>query len=404
MKKILTLLAATLSVAACIYPYDPELDEAPEGVLSVDGNICIGGTSTVRLGTLASLWVNGSASRANLSGAQVWVEDDAGNRYEGKGSLPSGWEYFGNSMNLINPFFTIDTREAPQDRRYRLRIEALGESYASEWNEAPAPPDIREISFTADEDNVFVGVSLDGGENGTGYALLSYEETWTFHADYYPSYEVTYNEELGEWEIAGGTPDMSRYWCWQTRTNNRPLPMDYTGRTESGLSGFPLLSFPRTNNRNHRRYCVSVTASTISKETYRFLHNLDVNTDGGDNLFTPNPGEIAGNLRCESDPEKTVLGYAILSQAVTKRSYLDSRYYITSPPYSLLYLLPDQYETYLSMGYLPLAENLNLGLGATMPGVSENPEGPYGWGRPFCYDCTAAGGTLDKPDFWSETD
>ena len=47
MKKILALLAASMGVAACIYPYDPELDEAPEGVLAVDGNICIGGTSTV---------------------------------------------------------------------------------------------------------------------------------------------------------------------------------------------------------------------------------------------------------------------------------------------------------------------------------------------------------------------
>ena len=55
MKKILALLAASLSVAACIYPYDPELDEAPDGVLSVDANICIGGTSTVRLGTLISM-------------------------------------------------------------------------------------------------------------------------------------------------------------------------------------------------------------------------------------------------------------------------------------------------------------------------------------------------------------
>ena len=39
MRKILTLLAVTLCAAACIYPYTPELEEAPEGVLTVDGNV-----------------------------------------------------------------------------------------------------------------------------------------------------------------------------------------------------------------------------------------------------------------------------------------------------------------------------------------------------------------------------
>ena len=394
MKKILALLAASLSVAACIYPYDPELDEAPEGVLSVDANICIGGTSTVRLGTLISMWDRSGSGWVDLYGAHVWVEDEAGNTYEGKPGYPD--MVYGINYMMGLPFFTIDTENAPLDRRYRLRIDALGESYESDWSECIDPPVIREIGFVADEEKVTVNVSVDGGESGTGYVLLTYEEDWMFHVDYFPSYVVVHDEEADTWNVMEGSSDFSKYWCFRSTKSNRTVPVDYTGRTEEGFTDFPLLSFARKDNRNHRRYCVSVKASTISRETYRFIHNLDENSEGGDNLFTPNPGEIAGNLHCESNPEKSVLGYAIFSRAATRRAYLGNDFYIPIPAYPLLYPLPDNYGYLYQSGFLPLEEHLGE--------YDTTKEGPYGWGPKYCYDCTAAGGTLEKPDFWSETE
>ena len=139
-----------------------------------------------------------------------------------------------------------------------------------------------------------------------------------------------------------------------------------------------------------------MTASSISKDTYRFLHNLDENTNGGDNLFTPNPGEIAGNIRCESNPERMALGYAVFSRAARKRAFLDSRYYLPSPKISLQYPLVENYYNFWKSGFLPLEEHLGE--------YDPSEEGPYGWGARNCYDCTAAGGTLEKPDYWNETE
>ena len=394
MKKFLYLMAAAVCATACIYPYDPELDEAPEGVLSVDATICIGGTSTVRLGTLISMWDSGFDRREDLSDARVWVEDDAGVEYPGT-SKATGFP--GYDIFIWNPLFTIPTENAPLDRRYRLRIEALGETYGSDWNEPLSPPVIRNIGFSANDEVVTVDVSMDGGENGTGYALLSYEETWEFNADYIPGlYQVNYDEASGLVSVVQGLPDLSHYRCWRTTTDNRTTPIDYTGRTESGITGFPLFVFPRRDKRNQIRYCISVTASSISKDTYRFLHNLDENTNGGDNLFTPNPGEIAGNIRCESNPERTALGYAVFSRAARKRAFLDSRYYLPSPKISLQYPLVENYYNFWKSGFLPLEEHLGE--------YDPSKEGPYGWGARNCYDCTAAGGTLEKPDYWNETE
>ena len=215
------------------------------------------------------------------------------------------------------------------------------------------------------------------------------------HADYPLDYQVTYDSMT---DMVAISPlilsDYSRYWCWQSVSTGRVYPVDYTGRTESGLSGYPLASFSRRDNRNHRRYCINVTARSISKDSYRFLRNLEENTDGGDNLFTPNPGEIAGNLRCESNPERTVLGYALFSFATSKRAFLDSRYLKPSPPAALDYPLANFYTGLWKIGYLPLVEN--------KPGYDPKVEGPYGWGPRRCYDCTAAGGTKTKPDDWDE--
>ena len=395
MRKILSILALSWCAAACIYPYTPELDEAPEGILSVDANISIGDVSTVRLGTLMSLYHGSEMVFPDLTNAKVWLEDDAGTTYPGKLDYKAyGYDHVGAYHPGIGSLFTIPTENVPGDRSYRLCIEALGAKYVSDWAVGAEPPVIKNISFSAENDNVTVHVSVDGGDNGSGYLLLSYDETWEFHVDYFPSYKVTYDEEMNRVFIQEALDgiDMSKYWCWKSADNGRSYPVDYTSMSTTGIIDYPLFHFDRRSNRNHKRYCVNIKAKSISKETYRFLKNLEENTNGGDNLFTPTPGEIAGNIRCESDPERLVLGYVLFSKATTKRGWLDRRYYRPQAPTSLDYILEELYVPFYKSGFLPLEKQENPPEGM----------GPYGWGSPRCYDCTQDGGTLNRPDFWED--
>lgn len=392
MKKNLSLLALFLCATACIYPYTPELDEAPEGVLAVDANISIGDVSSVRLSSLRSVWPSDNAFYPDLSGVQVWVEDETGVTYPG---VPDP-AYFGYYDFIFpgNALYTIATENAPADRRYRLCIKTPDAQYASDWSDIAAPPVIKGIDFSADDTAVSVNVSVDGGPDATGYFLLSYDETWEFHADYVPRFAVTVRGSRVS--IEETYPDYSRYWCWKSSNNNRIYPVDYTAMSESGVTSWPLTRFSRRDDRNHRRYCVTVKARTVSKETYRFLKNLEANTGAGDNLFTPTPGELPSNLHCESDPERTVLGYVLFSQTTQKRAWLDSRYQQLAKLRSLLYPEEDQFKEFYETGFLPLEELL--------PEQIQEGMGPYGWGAPYCYDCTAAGGTQRKPDFWDDAE
>ena len=398
MKKHLsTILAFCFSVTACIYPYTPELDEAPEGILAVDANITIGDVSTVRLGGLYSLYPSEISQSPNFSDAKVWLEDDAGGTYRGDLAYGGNSVYGGYYVDLRAPVFNIDTENAPGDRRYRLFIEALGATYTSDWSDVGEPPVISDIQFLADDENVTVAVSLEGGPDATGYALLSFDETWRFHVDYIPQYTVTPRIDWsGNWTISveDTGPDQSKYFCWRSLDNQRSYPVDYTSMTGAGVTNWPLHKFLRTDSRNHQRYCVNVKARTISKSTYRFLKNLEDTSSGGDNLFTPTPGEIASNMHCESDPDRMVLGYVIFSKCVSKRGWLDSRYlkYRPGSAYVLQWITPDLYKMYYDSGF-------------TVLDYTDTPregEGPYGWGPPQCYDCVAAGGTLTRPDFWED--
>lgn len=410
MKKSLFLLAVLACMTACIYPYKPDMEDAPEGILVVDGTLEIGETSTVQIGTMVSLWPKKKNPEENsddvkyytkaaygqgLGVERVWAEDETGSVYEGS-PLPPSRDPSDPSASWMTPY-TLHTEEAPASRSYRVCVQADGRLYASDWIKPLAPPVIKKITFKSDKKDVRVNLSLDGGADATGYVLFSFEETWRFHTDWYPNYEYiprtnTVEERTLPWD---------RYWCWKTENSFRQVPVDYSHMSASELREYPLHHFARTDSRNHQRYSILVKAKTIDKDTYRFLSHLEELDRSGDGLFTPNPGEIKGNLRCETEPERMVLGYVTVGTSTSRRVYCGSQYLIKQSPNAIDLAYPTQrplmpgspsWPDFYAMGYQPLIEN-HLEDGDT-------DKGPYGWGWPSCYDCVAAGGTLIAPDFW----
>jgi hypothetical protein len=162
---------------------------------------------------------------------------------------------------------------------------------------------------------------------------------------------------------------------------------------QEGSIQIPFNYFTRTNNRNHRRYSVLLIARNISEEEYRYRYNLQNNKEGGNDIFTPNPGQMQGNIRCVSDETLPVMGYVAISHASTLRGWMDNSYYIATSPNEekLIILEPELYmDYYWKLEYRPV-KNVNLEEGSGL-----------GWGPARCVDCLYDGGTLEKPDFWDE--
>jgi len=376
--KFLSLASALLAglfTFSCTYPYDPEISTETERVLVVDGEILVGGESTLRLTYMTSLSdLSGNALHPQARG---WIEDSEGNRYEPV--------YQGLTSTI-----SIPTQEAVAGRKYRAIIEADGERYVSDWVKAHKAPTIKKIHFAAGEDYVSVYADVDAGKSQTGYMGFSYEETWHFHSDYIPDYLVnptnwTYSQLMTTWPY---------YWCYRTVVAPSRVLLDYSAMTGSGTKNFQVTSFLRSDSRNHDRYSILIRAYSLSRDAYLYNKQMQELSDLGGDLFSPEPGMMQGNLVCETTPERKVFGLVLAAEVTEKRAFLDSRY-LREPRQDDSFMISpetdeDKYNYYYIMNYRPIKY-------ITLEGQMV-----MGWGPHRCTNCLEAGGTQERPDFWDE--
>ena len=374
MKKILYTLALLGTVTSCIYSYDPDLESNEvNDILVVDGEIILGGTSVINLSRITPL----TGEDPGTPKGTAWVEDDAGSRFESSATATSTIE--------------IPTETAALGHNYRAHILVGGEEYVSEWLTPKPAPEIQGISFSTSNNQVYVLLTMDAGEEGTGYIGLTFEETWEFHSDF----ETEYMIDPNTWMFLPMMGEYPYYWCWQTGRSKDMTLVDYTMLKSRQINNRNVLSFSRYSNRNHKKYSILVKARTLSQEAYAYRNYIqDLSNVGGD-LFTPEPGTLKGNLHCESNEDLRVVGLVNAATISSKRAFMGASYLLPrKPDESILTLLtPDQYPYYYNtLNYRPVKDiNRDSGSGV-------------GWGPERCINCIVAGGTQEKPDFWDDVE
>lgn len=392
MKKTATIiLLAVMQLAfSCVYPYDTQLEGEDMDIVVLEGDIVIGGNSSVRISKVNTFSDENSYGEIKAVGS-AWVEDDQGTIYK-----PSSGDNTG--------YMVIPTENAVPGRKHRIKAQVEGKTYVSDWIESLTPPGIEDISFSLSKDSTMVEVraTLLPGSEGTGYIGLSFEETWEFHT----AYECKYELDTLSWEVSERRSPYPNYWCWRSNNSAGLTLLDYTEIGIDKVEEFLVQSFLRTNERNHRRYSVKVNAVTLPAATYRYLKNLEDITNGSGSLFSPNPGEMSSNIACESDPDRRVMGYVVSSLQTSSRAFLDSRYYSPTTPYTGYLYIPERtmatppdmelFEFEYSLGSYPV-DFMSLPRGEN----GQDVEGVY-WGPFRCVDCIADGGTKQKPDFWDQ--
>ena len=370
---IIAILAA--AVSSCVYPYElPELTRE-QAFLVVDGSIVVGKEASLRIS-----WMNkDGVSYSYTNPDEWWVEDENGTRY-----IPERGKQW------------IDLSQAPTDRSYRMVVKTEGKTYSSSLEKGIDKPMIESIDFGTDEARVYCNVSLKESDTGTGYVALSFEEIWQFHAQYPDQYELK-EIEPGSEETPGvyvvlerEKPYEARYWCWRYSNTGQETLVDLTNLS-GAAKDYRLTSFARNGERNHGDYTIKVHARSISEAEYRFRRNLE-SSSMGFNLFTPNPGEVAGNVRCEEDPSQRVMGYVTLSLFTSQEAHLDARFYRYTDPGTAGFVEPAPYEYWLyyyEYRFRPIVPDYS----------SDDMNIPILWGPARCIDCVEDGGSLEKPSF-----
>ena len=362
MKRAISILTLAWMTLSCVYPYKaPEISEEGNNYLVVDGSIIVGKYATLKLGHMNHY--------ASTLPDDWWVEDETGVQYHPR-----------------NMGDNVDLSTAPADRSYRMVVKADGKTYSSSFEKGLERPRLHDVTFEANENEVFVNVSFSEGSEGTGFVALSFEEIYKFHTLFIDAFDV--DTEI--WAPVKRTkPDYSRYYCWRYLRSNKETLVDLT-HLGGTAKDYPITFFMRGGEENHGDYTIKISARSVSDAEYRFQKNIETTT-GGYNLFSPNPGEIAGNVRCEEDPSLPVLGYVTLSLASSIEGHLDDRFYVPISINKEGYIVPTAEEIptfYLDLKYWPLFEEKN-----------DNMSTDIYWGPRRCIDCVADGGSLEKPSF-----
>lgn len=368
MRKTINYILVSLLLTGCIYPYTPELDEAVNQDLVIDATILLGNRSSVNLSYLQPLEVGQRSANVGYPSATVYLEDEAGNLYNATGN---------------DGYYSLNVPESAVGK-CRLTVICKEKVYRSQWVTPVEPPKIKGVSFSASDDLVYVKLSMEDEGNGFGYASVQYDEIWHFHADYVRAY--SYDPESNS-VSALMRPDMSRYWCWMKLCSQDQTTVDYTAM-DGKVQEFVFQRFLRSNYRSQDEYNIQVKVWNLTADQYKYLKQQEDNASIGGNLFSPEPGEVRGNIFCETDPDTRVYGYVNISKVAVAAATLPGSYNKWRPAYQLWEISKEEWNKYYLKDFMPVEEI-----------ISQNGGTVVGWGHARCFDCIAAGGTLEKPVF-----
>lgn len=382
-RNFLIFVFVLLVSSACKEPYWPEMNIA-ENILVVDGSITNEpGPYTVRLSFSSNI---DSARFIPVSNCRVFITDDLGHSVE---------------LSEDNPGIYITTEPNYQGevgRQYKLQIITPDErEYESSFQELLAPVGIDSVyaeteyrqdpAYDYDLAGYQFYVDTKIAEKDTNYCLLRAYATYHYKSDFTIRwyYDGTLNWFHG--------PD-SLLNCWKTYTVGKIFTLETASLSVPQIKRYPL-HFVNTETRELSiRYSLLVKQYTTGKEAYTYWNGLgDLNNDN-ESLYSIQPYQLRSNVKNIRDEQDPVLGYFIVAGVAEKRIFVDRPPYPVQMHYSVCQLNESHFQAYgeLSMAdasFYPIYVIETNGGRRAVPGQG-------------CVDCRLKGGTITKPDFWTE--
>lgn len=367
---------------SCVEDYFPQIDRYTE-LLVVDGKITDKpGPYTVRISR--SSVVNNPEYKP-VQGCIVTISDNLGNN-EKLHETDSGL-YLTNTNGI----------QGIIGRKYKIAIQLPnGEMYASAFEEMKSPVKLdsvyAEIDYKEDKDydHPLEGyqfyLDTEASPLDSNYYLWDLEATFHYQSDY--TIRWIYEGSL-EWFVATD----SLYNCWTTYTVNRVFTIKTDGLNPNAILAYPL-HFENTQTRRLSvKYSLLVNQYTITENAYKFYNGIKENDDDG-SLYDKQPVQIKGNVFNIKDPDEPVLGYFLTAGSDEKRIFVDRPTYPVNFYYSNCTLSEADFERYSQLWWMPDSEYPIFAI--------ETPGGRRAVPHKDCVDCRERGGTITKPDFWTD--
>lgn len=378
MKNIYTTLViiSSLIINSCITPFEPEGVTTIDNMVVIEGNIILNDTTKVIISR--SLALNDENKINYISKASVWVESEKGVRYTGT-EVKKG----------VKIQYNVKTAGLDPTLKYKLCAVVGGKRYESALIPVLSTPVIDSIGYTPDFEKMSVTFYVNTHDplGKTKYYKWSFSEDWEFHSQYHSVAE--YNPVTNK--ISDIPLSKNRYYCWGKGVSSSILIATTTHLNEDRVFQKKLISMGSTDRKISYLYSMELTQMAITKEAYDYWENIRKNSDDIGGIFSPQPSEIAGNIRCITNPNEKVLGYISAATVSKKRSFSygkDIGVYV-EPGNCLT-------EAVGPENPIPI-EDLYLG-GFDVVSFFEDTNESF-WAQKSCVDCRLYG-TKIKPLFW----
>lgn len=368
-----------LLVSSCVEPYFPEVLDAPNAFLVVNGFVNANGSTTIQL--LRTQNLTDTKPPRMETGAFVTIEAENGVSYKLV-------EKIGSGVYIINGL-TLDTSQ-----KYRLFIRTKqNKEYASDYVEVKTTPAIDQVTWKPVGDELQIFVSTHDPNNKTWYYRWEFEDTWHFKT------ALTTNLIFRNGRVEyRDTNDKPIFDCWTSETSSTIELSTSKKLNQDIISNYRLASIPYTAEKIAIKYSTLVKQYALTRPAYEYWETLKKNTENIGTLFDPLPSQLNSNIRCLTSPGEPVIGYLSISSVQQKRMFVDRKElpeeWRTWSPYcaqdTLLFSEAD-YRIYFKDGNVVPVNEVYLE-------DDTNPVG-YTYAPRSCVDCTTRG-TNVKPDFW----
>ena len=386
--RIAALGALLLSAAACVFPFPVEADQDGDLPLVIEGDLKIGGTTTVSVSHVRPL-KKGSGAVGNFS-VEGYVEGEDGTRVEGQSQV------WGSEKRRIS----FDTGQLRGDQRYRLHLETVSgsngkkEVVESDWLTVTQAPVIDDLSYShhPEFEELWIGLSMHCP--GEHHFRWSFNEEWEYHSDELSSlYCRKGNGKVIDFHMP------VKYYCWSSKNSGKINIFSTANQTDDRFEELAFHSIPLRDLRLQTMYRLTVRLSAMSEDAYNYWYNIQQNSEGQGSIFSTTPSEMSSNLHCLTNPSQQIIGFLSAAAEGTSRIIYDNslnNYYIKGTPIASL----EEFEalndsttnmSWLSKGYLPYSGRSD-GSADILEVVT--------WIPRQCTDCTVQGGSPIAPEDW----
>ena len=387
MKQPAYLLILLLgSFLGCRDPYEPlEITEFGELVV-IDANVN-GTTGEANVVLTASRSLNGEDTLSYISGADVYLQTEAGVVYDLRFSQ--------------NGTYSADNVVLQYGDRIRLQVTVSeNRQYVSDFEEYIRTPEIDSVTYQADADGVKIFVSTHDPNNNTLYYKWDYFETWIFSAAYESAHVYETNAIgdliLGSISSRNSAELDSMGFCFKDYASKQIVVGTSENLGEDIISNRKVFDASYAEGKFQYRYSVLVKQNALTKRSFDYWTNLSAITEGLGGIFDTQPANVESNIKNSVNPNEAILGYLNVFSETEKRIFIDSSdvpEHETSETLSDICTSQDLLKWDPQVGISPLATQIN---GRYI--LVEKEESAI-VANAKCCDCRLTG-YYETPEFW----